>query len=215
MVRSRFVGAIPPTTTNRSCCLYRLMSSCAASCCICSPKVSCASGTSASWPTANVPPPCHFASNCSARHRKPSKRSLPPVRVICGLAPSVVGRCWSSKDLLLLRSSFVLHRPRMPSPHETTIDITKPLRASDRCLSLCLLAQPIPFSRSPRSPFSGTFDFSATLLLPQLNLHIARIRRNPDRLPSNGCIESAQSTLLPFYPSAETRFRYSTNVFSG
>ena len=31
------------------------MSSCAASCCICSPKGSCASVTSASWPTANLP----------------------------------------------------------------------------------------------------------------------------------------------------------------
>jgi len=99
---------------------------------------------------------------------QPSKRSPPPVRVIFGLAPSVVGRCWSSKDLLLLRSSFVLHRPRMPSPHETTIDITKPLRASARCLPLCLLAQPIPFSRFPRSPFCGISDFSATLLRPQL-----------------------------------------------
>ena len=36
--RSRFVGAIPPTTTNRNCCLYLSMSSCAASCCICSPQ---------------------------------------------------------------------------------------------------------------------------------------------------------------------------------
>src|SRR6202023_2875259 len=86
------------------------MSSCVASCCTCSRKVSCASATSASWPTANVPPPCHFASNCSAGHRKPSKRPPPPVRAIFGLVPSVVGRCWSSKDSPLLKSNFVLHR---------------------------------------------------------------------------------------------------------
>src|SRR5258708_25333926 len=55
------------------------MSSCAASCCTCSRKVSCASATSASWPTANVPPPCHFPSNCSAGHRKTTKRPPPPV----------------------------------------------------------------------------------------------------------------------------------------
>jgi len=39
--------------------------------------------TSASWPIANVPPTCHFVSNCSVRHRnrasgrlRPSERSL-------------------------------------------------------------------------------------------------------------------------------------------
>src|SRR5712671_3479335 len=61
-------------------------------CCTCSRKVSSASATSASWPTANVPPLCHFPSNCSVGHRKPSKRPPPPVRAIFGLAPSVVGR---------------------------------------------------------------------------------------------------------------------------
>jgi hypothetical protein len=60
--------------------------------CTCSRKVSCASATSASWPTANVPPPCHFPSNCSAGHRKPSNRLPPPVPAIFGLAPSVVDR---------------------------------------------------------------------------------------------------------------------------
>src|SRR6266516_6835776 len=52
------------------------MSSCAASCCTCSPKVSCASGTSASWPTANVPPPCPFAFSCSAQHHKQKPQTL-------------------------------------------------------------------------------------------------------------------------------------------
>ncbi len=60
-------------------------------CCTCSRKVSCASATSASWPTANVPPLCHFASNCSARHRKPNKRSPPPVRAIFGFGPKCGG----------------------------------------------------------------------------------------------------------------------------
>ena len=138
--RSRFVGVIPLTITNRSCCLYRSMSSCVASCCIFSPMVSCASVTSASWPIANEPPLCHFAFNRSLRHHKPSQKSQPPLPAIFGLAPNAVARCWSSKDLRLRRSSSVLHRPRMLSPHETTVHITKSLRASARSLSLSLLA---------------------------------------------------------------------------
>src|SRR6266567_871495 len=117
------------------------MSSCAASCCICSPKVSCASGTSASLPTANVPPPCHFASNCSARHRKPSKRSLPPVRVICGLAPSVVGRCRCIE-------SARTHRARTgalpPRASDTTLRLIRHWKSVEASLSpfhqvVCLL----------------------------------------------------------------------------
>src|SRR6267378_3220556 len=83
------------------------MSSYAASCCTCSRKVSCASETSASWPTASVPPPCHFAFICSAQHRKPSRRSHPQVSF--GSAPNAVDQCWSSKGLRLLKSSVVLH----------------------------------------------------------------------------------------------------------
>ncbi len=135
------------------------MSSCAVSCCTCSPKVSCASGTSAFWPTAGVARPCHFASSCSAQHRKLSKRSHPPMTQICfGSAPNVGDRCGSSKGLRLLKSSFVLHRPRMPSPHEITTDITKPLPASACAVSLCLLLQQI-------SSVHSTFAFSATLPL--------------------------------------------------
>jgi hypothetical protein len=80
--------------THRVAISYRLMSSCAASCCNCSPKVSCASGISASWPTANVLPPCQFAFTCSAQHQnhKPSKIFPAPARAIFGCAPSAVGR---------------------------------------------------------------------------------------------------------------------------
>jgi hypothetical protein len=130
--RSRFVGAIPPTTTNKNCCLYLSMSSCAASCCICSPRVSCASVTSASWPIANVPPPCHFAFSCSARRHKPRQRCPAAVRAMLGFAPNVVGRCWSSKGLQLRRSNSVLRQLGARSPHETTTSITKSLRASAR-----------------------------------------------------------------------------------
>jgi hypothetical protein len=71
MAKSLFAGATPLTTTNRSCWPYRLMSSCAASCCTSCPKVSYVSAISASWPIADVPPPCHFVSLCSAQHHQP------------------------------------------------------------------------------------------------------------------------------------------------
>src|SRR5258708_4173255 len=70
---SRFVGAIPPTTTTRNSCPSRLMSFSAVFCCIYSPKVSCASVTSASWPIADAPQPCLFAFSCSARYHKPNQ----------------------------------------------------------------------------------------------------------------------------------------------
>src|ERR1700687_3146983 len=146
--RSRFVGAIPLTTTSRNCCLYLSMSSYAASCCICFPKVSCASVTSASLPIADVPPPCHFAFSCSARHHMPSQREPPPVRAMLGFAPKVVGRSWGSNSLQPRGSSSVLRRPGTPSPHEASTDITKLLRASARYLSLCLPVQPIPLLHS-------------------------------------------------------------------
>ena len=131
-----------------------------------------------------------------------------------GFAPSVVCRCWSSKGLQLRSSSSVLRRPGMPSPHETSIDSTKLLRASARYLSLCLPVQPIPFLYSPSSslPYLPHLSFqqlffspvwvlcfpapprgSAKPTLPQSNLHNTSVRRNPERLPSSRCIESAQS----------------------
>ena len=142
--------------------LYLSMSSCAASCCICSRKVSCASGTSASWPIADVPPPCHFAFSCSARHHKPSKRSPPLVRTIFGAAPSAAALCSLSKGCPLIRSNPVLHRHWIPLPHETTIDITKLLRVAARFLSLCLLVQQITF------PTFTSSSFTALLAIQQL-----------------------------------------------
>jgi hypothetical protein len=91
------------------------MSSCAASCCTCSRKASCASATSASWPTANVPPPCHFPSNCSAGHRRQSDT----------LVTQNSGDLWScSEDSPLLKSNFVLHR-WSGLRHEATLSNSK------------------------------------------------------------------------------------------
>ena len=99
------------------------MSSCAASCCICSLMGSCASGTSASWPIANVPPTCHSVFSCSARLqlRRPNKtRRALATRAIFGSAPSVADRWWWSRGSPLPKSNFVLHL-WSPLPHETTL----------------------------------------------------------------------------------------------
>ena len=103
--------------------------------------------------------------SCSVRHHKPSPRSPPPVPVIFGLAPSAVARCGSSKGLRLRRSSSVLHPTRTPSPHETTIDITKLLRVAARSLPLCLLASQTSAYSFASSSFHRTFGYSATLPL--------------------------------------------------
>ena len=115
------------------------MSSCAASCCTCFRKVSCASATSDSSPTADVPRSYHFAFICSAQHRRQSK-TYPAARtqVIVGSARNVADRCRSSRGLLLSRSNSVLHLPWSRLPHETTLYSTNPLRASARSVSLCL-----------------------------------------------------------------------------
>ena len=210
------------------------MSSCAASCCICSRKVSCASGTSAFWPIADVPQRCHFAFSCSARQHKPRQRYPPQVRAMLGFAPNVAGRCLSSKGLQLRSSSSVLHRPGMPSPHETSIDISNLLRASARYLSLCLPVRPIPLLHSPRSslphhispcsnssslsilgcPPSRIPDVSSNPLFPLLNFHNTRVRRKTERLPSSRCIERApEPPCSPHHSSVNARVRYSTKTY--
>ena len=69
--------------------------SCAASYCISFRKASCASGTSASWPTGGVPLSFRFAFTISAQpmSRKPNNTFPPPkTRRIFGTAPTVVAR---------------------------------------------------------------------------------------------------------------------------
>src|SRR5713226_6806015 len=80
------------------------MSSCVASCCTCFPKVSSASATSASSPTAGVPLSCRFAIDYSTqnRHRNPNQKPRQPSRrTHFGSVPNVAAPWWSSRDLLL------------------------------------------------------------------------------------------------------------------
>src|SRR5258708_1046852 len=114
------------------------MSSCAASCCTCFRKASCAFATSDSSPTA--PRSCHFAFICSAQHSRQSKTyPAAKTRVIFGSAQNVVHRCRSSRGLLLSRSNSVLHLSWSLLPHESTLYSTKPLRVPARSVSLRLV----------------------------------------------------------------------------
>src|ERR1700686_2265474 len=107
---------------------------------MCSPKVSCASGTSVPWPTVDGPRRCHSAFSCSVQreNHKPSKRFLPLVQAISGFAPSAAGRWRPSRGSLLPRSGSAPHLYRSRLAHDTTLHTTKPLRASARSISLCL-----------------------------------------------------------------------------
>src|SRR5712664_299267 len=101
------------------------MNSCVASCCTYFRTASCASDTSASWPTGDVQLSCLFAFSRSARRRRQSKTGhAPRTPVIFGSAPSVLNRWWSSRGSPLPRCNFVLH-PGAALPHETTLHSKK------------------------------------------------------------------------------------------
>src|SRR5208337_3033206 len=210
------------------------MSFCAASCCTCSLKVSCASATSASWPTASVPPRCRSAFGCWAQHqnRTPNKTPPPPkTPATFGAAQSVADRWRSSKDLRLRKSNFVLHRS--PSPHETTINITKGSGALSRSLLLRLLAQII--SSSPSSRLSPPSRRASPTVIPLSTPSFLPCRTPSTHLytglfhhsipigpapaaTTGGFVQTAVSkarkrTALPPSSSLEPRFRYSTSVY--
>ena len=103
------------------------MNSCAASSCTYSPKVSCASAISVSWPIGDVPLSCRDAFTCLARHKNRRQIKMPLSRTVFGVVPSVVDRWWSSKGLRLQKSNFALHRCSLP-PHETPLSNPHPAR---------------------------------------------------------------------------------------
>ena len=171
MAKSLSVGAILLTTTNRSCSPYRWMSSCVASCCTSSRKASCASGTSASWPIAGVPRPCHSVLSCSVQHHNHNpRRKLPQsAQLISGFAPSAVGRWRPSSDSRLSRSNSVLHLPRRQSPHDTTVNITQSVRVAARAISLCLAVLQTWSSQLRQSLFPGRLALGPTQEHPPLS----------------------------------------------
>ena len=140
------------------------MSSCTASCCICSPKASSASATSASLPTGNAPRYCHYAAQHLAQSHRRSNQKLPPLRnrTLFGVAPSVVGRWWSSNDLLRLRSNSV-HPLRSGLPHETAVNNSKTLHGSPRSAHVRPATDRIPTWR----PLSHCFRPSILVATPR------------------------------------------------
>src|SRR5712692_2285819 len=201
------------------------MSSCVASCCTCFPKVSSASATSASSPTAGVPLSCRFAIDYSTqnRHRNPNQKPRQPSRrTHFGSVPNVAAPWWSSRDLLRPRSNSVLP-PGSPEPlHETptTLSLTRCFPSPAGVVRPCcpptnLLAsnfrtqttiQPIrPALRFAPPPIPQLFLITTT----PLNLH--------KRSLTGGFLQTAVSD-APRTPPESTcssttgRIRYSTSV---
>ena len=95
MAKSLFAGVILLTTTNRSCCPYRLMNSCAASYCTFFQKASCAFAILAFWLTGGAPRFCRFAFSYWAqpKSRKLDNTLLPlKTRLVFGAVPSVAAQ---------------------------------------------------------------------------------------------------------------------------
>jgi len=134
------------------------MSSCAASSCICSPRASFVSVTSAFWPTADAPPYRRCASLPWVRFLCPGNQKPPPRNPTrFGVAPSVVDRWRSSNDLPQLKSNSVLHHGCSQVQHETA---SPQLENSARFTAL---RPPPPRSRpdpyfAPRIPPFSTID---------------------------------------------------------
>jgi Transposase zinc-binding domain len=121
--------------------------------------------------TRDAPLSCRLAFSCSAQNsnRKLNKKnSRPMTRALFGSAPPVVGQWWFSKDLLLPRSTSVLHRSWSRLPHETTVHNTKTLRASPRSVPLRLAAEPISSFR-----FSPPLASDRFALLPALGREVS------------------------------------------
>src|SRR5208282_1508804 len=170
---------------------------------------------------------------CWAQHqnRTPNKTPPPPkTPATFGAAQSVADRWRSSKDLRLRKSNFVLHRS--PSPHETTINITKGSGALSRSLLLRLLAQII--SSSPSSRLSPPSRRASPTVIPLSTPSFLPCRTPSTHLytglfhhsipigpapaaTTGGFVQTAVSkarkrTALPPSSSLEPRFRYSTSV---
>src|SRR5271166_6643259 len=194
------------------------MSSCAASCFTCFPVASCASVTSASWPTGNALRSCHYASAYSrVQHKTYSQphRLLPIVRTLphSGTARFAAAPCTSSSGSPRLNCFCFARHPILDyALHETTSpSSTSPLAAA--CTDSLCLAWLRLRSRSFRQHRSGAATRSLSTPSPT-----ACDRPNPlhsprqppghpqtyskyidsqlwGRLPSSRCIRSAPQTL--------------------
>jgi hypothetical protein len=136
------------------------MNSCAASCCTCFRKVLCASGTSASSPTAGAPRSYHCVHLLGSAPQTEQDLAGCKDSSDFWLCPKYGGPMWSSKDSLLPRPTSLSSGPghccRMK--RLTTARI---LSAYKFAQSLCAL----PFHKPRLSTFSSYF-FTRILHLP-------------------------------------------------
>jgi hypothetical protein len=134
------------------------MSSCAASSCICSPRASFVSVTSASWPTADAPLYCRCVSLLWVRFlRRRNQKPPPRNRTLFGVAPSVADPWRSSNDLPQLKSNSVLHHGCSQVQHETA---SPQLENSARFTALRPAPALIPTSRPVSHRFPPSILFS-------------------------------------------------------
>src|SRR5216683_4127641 len=153
------------------------MSSCAASSCICSPRASFVSVTSAFWPTADAPPYCRCASLPWVRflcrwNQKPPPRN--PTRF--GVVPSVVDRWRSSNDLPQLKSNSVLHHGCSQLRHEAA---PPQLENSARFTAL----RPRPPRSRPHPYFAPCIPPFSTIHYPSRALDNLHLRFRADSGP--------------------------------
>jgi len=192
------------------------MNSCAASCCTCFPKASCASGTSASSPTAGAPHSYHFAFICSAQHRDRTRHIRQQSPTDLWAMPKMR---WTDDGH---RKTHCCRNPTSFSPRPGHRGRMKRL-STTRNLCVCQRAQSLralPFRKPRPSTFSSlvSYEFCAFVTysapavvcralpysfgasrhrtFPQLNLHKARVRRNHGRLPLTALSKARRSTAL-------------------
>src|SRR2546426_10244782 len=134
------------------------MSSCAASSCICSPRASFASVTSAFLPTGGARRYCRYALQLWPQFLRKSNQKPPPPRnrTLFGVAPSVADRWQPSNALPLLKSNSVLHPWGSLLRHETALP---QLENSARFTAL----RPRPPSSSPHPYFAPSLTPFSTI----------------------------------------------------
>ena len=209
------------------------MSSCAASCCTCCRTDSCASATSASWPTGNALRSCHYASAYSRVQQKTysqSHRLLPIVRTFHTLALPGLRRDYARRRAALRGSTS---STSLATPSWIMCGMKPHLHPRPRPLaaaytqSLCLVWLRLP-STSSLCDLSGQdhpklADTSPTACDLHNPLHSPRKPPDhpqtyakyidshlPGRLPSSRCIRSAPSNTAKQRPlDYRGRSRYS------
>jgi len=205
---------------------YLSMSSCAASCCTCSRKVSCASQLRHPGQLPNGPPPCHFPSNCSAGHRQTQQKASTA-------GPSDLWSCpkCGGSMMVVERLTTAEIQLRSPPGHRCGMKRLSPIRKcfSTRSVPLCLASERTSFSSSSTTLLTILFRIqlasgsychlshcgqprqSSPRLLPPLNLHRARVHRTGASFKS--LYRKRANTPCSCRRLAPSRFRYNPKTY--